>query len=86
MKSLIEKSAVPCLYSGEPFMPYFTFHCGDQTMDQKLKDIFYTSLIRNRILIGPNHHGYIAHRHTEEDLKTVLDAVEEALADVKAAT
>jgi 3-aminobutanoyl-CoA transaminase len=82
VKSLIEKSAVPCRYSGEPFMPYFTFHSGDETRDRKLRDIFYTSLIRNRILIGPNHHGYIAHRHTEEDLKTVLDAVEEALADV----
>lgn len=86
VKSLIEKSAVPCRYSGEPFMPYFTFHSGDETMDRKLRGIFYTSLIRNRILIGPNHHGYIAHRHTEEDLETVLDAVEEALADVKAAT
>ena len=83
---LIEKSEAPCLYSGKPFMPYFTFHSGDETMDRRLRDIFYTSLIRNRILIGPNHHGYIAHRHTDEDLKTVLEAVDEALSDVKAAT
>ena len=86
LESLIEKSDVPCLYSGKPFMPYFTFHSGDETTDRKLRDIFYTSLIRNRILIGPNHHGYIAHRHTDEDLKAVLEAVEEALSDVKAAT
>ena len=86
VESLIEKSEVPCLFSGKPFMPYFTFHSGDATTDRKLRDIFYTSLIRNRILIGPNHHGYIAHRHTDEDLKTVLEAVEEALSDVKAAT
>ena len=83
---LIEKSEAPCLYSGKPFMPYFTFHSGDETLDRRLRDIFYTSLIRNRILIGPNHHGYIAHRHTDEDLKTVLEAVDEALSDVKAAT
>ena len=67
-------------------MPYFTFHSGDETADRKLRDIFYTSLIRNRILIGPNHHGYIAHRHTDEDLMAVLEAVEEALSDAKAAT
>ena len=83
--SLIEKSAVPCVYSGKPFMPYFTFHSGDEIKDRKLRDIFFTSLIRNRILIGPNHHGYIAHRHTREDLQTVLEAVEEALFDVNAA-
>jgi glutamate-1-semialdehyde aminotransferase len=84
--SLVEKSEIPCLYSGEPFMPYFTFHSGEAATDRKLRDTFYTSLIRNRILIGPNHHGYIAYRHTEEDLNAVLEAVEEALADVKAAT
>lgn len=85
VQRLIEKSEIPCLYSGKPFMPYFTFHSGDKAADRRIRDIFYTSLIRNRILIGPNHHGYIAHRHTEEDLKTVLEAVDEALSDVKAA-
>ena len=84
VESLIEQSKMPCRYSGKPFMPYFTFHSGDDAMDRRLRDIFYTSLIRNRILIGPNHHGYIAHRHTDEDLKIVLEAVEEALVDIKA--
>ena len=85
VSTLIEKSGVPCKYSGKPFMPYFTFHSGDASEDQELRDIFFTSLIRNRILIGPNHHGYIAHRHTQEDLQAVLQAVESALLHVKAA-
>jgi glutamate-1-semialdehyde aminotransferase len=85
VERLIEKSEIPCHYSGKPFMPYFTFHSGDETLDRRLRDIFYTSLIRNRILIGPNHHGYIAHRHTDEDLRIVIEAVGEALYDVKTA-
>jgi glutamate-1-semialdehyde aminotransferase len=83
--ALIEKSGVPCRYSGKPFMPYFTFHSGDAEADRNMRDVFFTSLIRNRILIGPNHHGYIAHRHTDEDLERVLAAVEEALSDAGAA-
>ncbi|MBW1962689.1 MAG: aminotransferase class III-fold pyridoxal phosphate-dependent enzyme, partial [Deltaproteobacteria bacterium] len=57
VEALIKKSAVPCLYSGSPFMPYFTFHSGDESKDRRMRDVFFTSLIRNRILIGPNHHG-----------------------------
>jgi len=83
--ALIEKSGIPCRYSGKPFMPYVTFHSGDETADRKMRDVFFTSLIRNRILIGPNHHGYIAHRHTDEDLQRVLAAAEEALSDAGAA-
>ena len=83
VERLIEKSEIPCHYSGKPFLPYFTLHSGNETLDRRLRDIFYTSLILNRILIGPNHHGYIAHRHTDEDLKIVIEAVGEALYDVK---
>ena len=46
---------------------------------KKLRNEFYTYLIRNGVFLQPYHHGYIAYRHTEEDLRFVEQTIAEAL-------
>ena len=64
-------------------MPYIFFNEKDKNLNKKIKHSFYTSLIRSRIFLAPNHHGYIMYRHTFEDLDLVLEKIDEAFNDVK---
>lgn len=80
---VIAASGVPCTLSGIPPMPFITF---DTDPEKKYKDrrtLFYTEVIRRGVFLQPYHHGYICYRHTEEELNTVVGAVEEALAKVR---
>ena len=68
--------------SGVPVMFFITFD-KDEKGDYKAKrKEFYTYLIRRGIFLQPYHHGYICHRHTEEDLDKTVEVIEEALADL----
>jgi glutamate-1-semialdehyde-2,1-aminomutase len=80
---VIAASGVPCTLSGIPPMPFITF---DTDPEKKYKDrrtLFYTEVIRRGVFLQPYHHAYICYRHTEEELNTVVGAVEEALAKVR---
>lgn len=62
-----------------PQMPFVVFHRDEaKTYKQKRVD-FYTQLIRRKVFLQPFHHGYICYRHTDEDLKITLDAIDQAL-------
>ncbi|GAB4280129.1 MAG: aminotransferase class III-fold pyridoxal phosphate-dependent enzyme [Candidatus Rifleibacteriota bacterium] len=62
-----------------PQMPFVTFKKNaDKTYKEMRKD-FYTQLIRRKVFLQPYHHGYICYRHTEQDLKYTLEAIDQAL-------
>ena len=44
---------------------------------------FWSELIRRKVFLQPYHHGYIAYRHTKEDLDYTIDMIKEVLEEVK---
>lgn len=83
VSNMVESSGIPCEFSGAPLMPYITFIKDEDKLYKKLRNEFYTQLIRRKVFLQPFHHGYIAYRHTDEDLDQALTAIKEALDHLK---
>ncbi|MFW9882134.1 MAG: aspartate aminotransferase family protein [Candidatus Thorarchaeota archaeon] len=83
VKDLIEESNIPCIFSGDPWMPYITFERDPNLSYKKLRIEFYTQLIRRKVFLQPFHHGYICYRHTNEDLDHTVDMIGESLYQCK---
>lgn len=64
-------------------MFFITFKSDAAKTYRAKRDDFYTQLIRRQVFLHPHHHGYICHRHTEEDLDLAVKAIEESLAYVQ---
>jgi len=75
----IEDNKLPCTFTGEPWMPYITFDPDSDYLYRKLREEFYRQLIRRKVFLQPFHHGYIAYRHTLEDLNYAAQMIDEAL-------
>jgi glutamate-1-semialdehyde aminotransferase len=78
----IDKYDVGAELSGVAPMFFITFKRNEANTQRAKRDDFYTQLIRRGIFFTPHHHGYICHRHTEEDLNAASKAIDEALAYV----
>ena len=50
---------------------------------RKLREEFYRQLIRRKVFLQPFHHGYIAYRHTTEDLEYAAEMINESLSECK---
>jgi glutamate-1-semialdehyde aminotransferase len=83
VKDLIQDSEIPCLFTGEPWMPYITFEHDPENLYKKLREEFYRQLIRRKVFLQPFHHGYICYRHTNEDLDHAADMISESLTETK---
>ena len=79
VQGVIDNSGVPCELSGVPLMPFVTFPKDENKLYKKLRNEFYTQVIRHGVFLQPYHHGYIAYRHTEQDLQQAVSAIEDAL-------
>ncbi|AFM24532.1 aspartate aminotransferase family protein [Desulfomonile tiedjei] len=83
IQQLIDKHDVGAELTGVAPMFYLTFR-KDETGAYKTKRTdFYAQLIRRGFFFSPFHHGYINYRHTEEDLRLTLDAIDQSLALLK---
>jgi len=80
---LVEKSGVPAEFSGAPLMPFITFPKEMSPQYKALRTEFYTRVIRRGVFLQPYHHGYVAYRHTDEDLDLAVDAIGEALEAIR---
>lgn len=83
VEKVIAESGMPVQFSGAPWMPFITFPKDDTGLYKKLRNEFYTQLIRRGVFLQPYHHGYICYRHTREDLDYTVAAIKEALDDIK---
>jgi glutamate-1-semialdehyde aminotransferase len=83
VKESIEDNGIPCIFSGEPWMPYITFPPDKNFLYRKLREEFYRQLIRRKVFLQPFHHGYICYRHTEEDINYTITMINEALKETK---
>lgn len=83
----VEKVIADCgldvSFSGAPWMPFITFNKDKTGLYKKLRKEFYTQVIRRGVFLQPYHHGYIAYRHTDEDLNYAVNAIAESLNDCK---
>ena len=75
----IEDNKIPCTFTGEPWMPYITFDPDPDYLYRKLREEFYRQLIRRKVFLQPFHHGYIAYRHSAEELNYAAKMIDEAL-------
>jgi glutamate-1-semialdehyde aminotransferase len=77
------KSGFDVEVSGVPLMPFITFNKDPQQLYKKLRPAFYTELIRRNVFLQPYHHGYIAYRHSEEDLIFAANMIAESFEAIK---
>ncbi len=83
VEKVINESGIPASFSGSPWMPFVTFDKDNEGLYKKLRNEFYTQLIRRGVFLQPYHHGYICHRHSYEDLTYTVNAIKESLAELK---
>ncbi|MBR8536941.1 aminotransferase class III-fold pyridoxal phosphate-dependent enzyme [Carboxylicivirga sediminis] len=77
--ALLKKYPVGARISGIAPMMFITFDKNEDGSYKKKRNDFYTQLIRRGVFLQPYHHGYICHRHTQEDLDYTVKSIEEAL-------
>jgi glutamate-1-semialdehyde aminotransferase len=83
VEDVLKKVDYDVEFSGAPWMPFITFNKDKDGIYKKLRPAFYTELIRRKVFLQPFHHGYIAYRHTEEDLKYTANMIAEAFGELK---
>lgn len=69
----------PAQVSGIAPMPFLTFDVDEQGRYKKLRQTFYTEMIRRGVFLAPYHHGYVCWRHSDQDIQTVVGAAGESL-------
>lgn len=79
VKKIISKYDVGAKISGIPPMMFITFEKDAEKKYKMRRTEFYTQLIRRKVFMQPFHHGYIAYRHTKEDLDYTINAIDESL-------
>jgi glutamate-1-semialdehyde aminotransferase len=79
VQSHIDSSKIDCELTGAPWMPFITFNKDKSGLYKKVRNEFYTQLIRRKIFLQPYHHGYIAYRHEDADLKNAAEMIGESL-------
>jgi glutamate-1-semialdehyde-2,1-aminomutase len=82
LKEVVESSGAKAHLSGIPPMPYVTFPADPEKKHKERRQIFFTEAIRRGLFMQPYHHSYIAHRHTDRDLKEAARIIGESLAVV----
>lgn len=83
VEKVIDDSGMPVKFSGAPWMPFVTFPKDETGLYKKLRNEFYTQLIRRKVFLQPYHHGYICYRHTDADLAYTVNAIKESLNELK---
>ncbi len=83
IRALIDKYDVGAELTGVAPMFYITFKKDDTGAYKGKRKDFYTQMIRRGFFFSPYHHAYISFRHTEEDLKLTLEAIDNSLAAIK---
>ncbi len=83
LSGVIERSGIAAQLTGIPPMPYIFFPRDDDRKYKARRTAFYTYMIRAGVFLHPYHHGYIAVRHTRQQLERVIQTTEDALAFVK---
>ncbi len=66
-------------------MPYLTFTYADPEVRDAARYFFYREMVRQGVLLHPNHHWFVCGAHSDQDLAHTLDAAEAAFQAAKSA-
>ena len=80
VQNTIDRHDVGAELSGIGPMFFITFKKDPEKKYKERRMQFYAQLIRRGIFMHPYHHGYIAYRHTQDDLDRTVQAIDESLA------
>ncbi len=80
---VVKDSQVDATVSGIPPMPYITFNADPEKKYKERRRVFFAEAIRRGVFMQPYHHSYIAYRHTDEELKKVVDVCSKSLMEAK---
>jgi glutamate-1-semialdehyde aminotransferase len=80
LRDIISKYDIGVELTGIAPMYFITFEKDRAGTHKARRDDFYAQLIRRGVFLAPYHHGYICHRHTEQDLEIAAKAIDESLA------
>lgn len=83
VSKIVADSGLPINFTGGALMPYITFVPDTDKIYKQARIQFYTELIRRGVFLQPYHHGYIAYRHTEEELTYAAKMIKESLDEIK---
>ncbi len=83
VKVIVAESGVPAEFSGAPLLPFVTFSKDKDGRYKRLRNEFYTQVIRRGVFLQPYHHGYVAYRHTDEDLDYAALVIRESLDELR---
>jgi glutamate-1-semialdehyde aminotransferase len=84
LREIIQRHDVGAELTGLAPMFFITFQKDEANTQKGKRQDFYTQLIRRGVFLAPYHHGYICHRHTDEDLEEAARAIDEAMGFVRA--
>ena len=79
VERIVKESGVPVEFSGAPLLPFVTFPKDGDGRYKQLRTDFYTRVIRRGVFLQPYHHGYVAYRHTDEDMDYAALVIRESL-------
>ena len=68
---------------GLPPMPFLVFTDANPAIRETARHVFYSETTRRGLLFHPNHHWFVSHAHTEQDLAHTLEISEAAFRLVK---
>ncbi|MCF8062883.1 MAG: aminotransferase class III-fold pyridoxal phosphate-dependent enzyme [Deltaproteobacteria bacterium] len=80
---MVAESGVPAEFSGAPLLPFVTFPKDRNGLYKRLRTAFYTQVIRRGVFLQPYHHGYVAYRHTDDEIDRAAATVGEALEEIR---
>lgn len=83
VQKIVDNCGMDVELSGAPWMPFITFNKDPEKLYKKTRVEFYTQLIRRGVFLQPYHHGYIAYRHTDQDLDYAAKMIGESLQEAK---
>lgn len=66
-------------------MPFLAFTYADAAVRETAKYVFYREMVRQGVLLHPNHHWFVCAAHTDEDIQHTLEVSEAAFSAVKSA-
>ena len=78
LAALVERVSLPVSLSPYPGLPFLHFDPGLAVGQPERRDRFYAALAARGVFAHPRHHGFLCWRHTDEDMATLLGAIEDA--------
>lgn len=74
---------IPIEPIGYPSTPFIKFTNANEIQNGRLLNILCNKLLMNGILMSPNHHWFLCHKMTKDDIDEALDKLRNSLKSIK---